>query len=407
MAGRRPPGGRGAAGRAALLALGLAAGAGPLPPGRRLRAYLRAAAVGVGVALAAVGLVPLLLFAGTPDAGSVAPEILDIPAPFLAAYLEAASRSAGVVPGCSLPWTVLAAVGRVESDHGRAGGAPSAVGPGGETAARIVGPPLDGSGGTRAVPDTDAGAWDGDATWDRAVGPMQFLPSTWRAAGLDGSGDGVADPHDVRDAALSAAAHLCRASGGDLAGEAGLSAALLAYNPSEEYVRQVTEWVRWYAAVAGPRAEADWVLPFPRGVTEEVGRPHHDGTAAVDVPLPAGTTLLAATEGTVSAVHRDCPDPEACRCGNGLTLAGLDGFRYLYCHAESVGVVPGAAVAAGQPVGLSGWTGNVVPLSPAGAHLHFEVDGPGGPVCPQALLRAWAAGVPLSPAAAPAGPCAA
>ena len=111
-------------------------------------------------------------------------------------------------PGCGLPWTLLAAIGRVESDHGRYGG--SVLGFDARPQPAIVGIALNGQGPVRAIGDTDDGRWDGDPVWDRAVGPMQFIPGTWATSGRDGDGDGLADPHDLDDAALAAAAYLCR-----------------------------------------------------------------------------------------------------------------------------------------------------------------------------------------------------
>ncbi len=73
---------------------------------------------------------------------------------------------------------------------------------------------LDGSGDVAAVPG-EAG------TWQRATGPLQFIPSTWERWGSDGDGDGVADPQDIDDAAYAAARYLC-ASGADLAHGPGL-----------------------------------------------------------------------------------------------------------------------------------------------------------------------------------------
>ena len=73
----------------------------------------------------------------------------------------------------------------------------------------ILGPVLNGLGGVGAIRDTDGGRYDGDAVWDRAVGPMQFIPGTWAGYGADGNGDGVRDPNNIDDAALQRALPLC------------------------------------------------------------------------------------------------------------------------------------------------------------------------------------------------------
>lgn len=160
---------------------------------------------------------------------------VDVDPVVLAAYGWASARAGQVVPGCALPWTALAAVGQVESRHG----AGRVIDPDGRVSPPVVGVALDGRPGTRALPDSDGGRLDGDATWDRATGPMQFVPQTWATAGLDGNGDGVADPHNVFDAALAAAAYLCRAAPGDLTDRARLARALYSYNHSVAYGEQV------------------------------------------------------------------------------------------------------------------------------------------------------------------------
>jgi hypothetical protein len=71
-----------------------------------------------------------------------------------------------------------------------------------------------------------------------ARGPMQFLPSTWRAYGVDGDGDGHADIDDLADAVFSAANHLCANGAGD---PARLRSALWNYNHSTAYVDHVLQ----------------------------------------------------------------------------------------------------------------------------------------------------------------------
>jgi len=132
----------------------------------------------------------------------------DLPAAAMRAYRAAATSTDASTPGCHLSWTLLAGIGRVESDHGRYGG--SVLGADGVSRPAIVGVALDGAGPVAAIPDSDGGRFDGDRVWDRAVGPMQIIPSTWRSVGMDGDGDGVASPNDIDDASLAAASYLCR-----------------------------------------------------------------------------------------------------------------------------------------------------------------------------------------------------
>ncbi|MEO5709740.1 MAG: hypothetical protein ABIQ59_07950 [Nocardioidaceae bacterium] len=168
----------------------------------------------------------------------------DLPSAALRAYKDAAASIDRTDPGCHLPWTLLAGIGRVESDHGRYGG--SVLGDDGVPRPAIVGVALDGKGPVAAIEDTDHGAFDGDLVWDRAVGPMQFIPSTWLGgAGRDGDGDGTSSPNDIDDAALAAAAYLCNA-GGNLAEQTAEDNAVFRYNPSDYYVSLVTAFARGY-----------------------------------------------------------------------------------------------------------------------------------------------------------------
>ncbi len=171
-----------------------------------------------------------------------------IPERALRAYVAAAETAEAAAPTCGIGWNTVAAVGFVETAHGTYGG-------GGLTAAGqvnrpVVGPVLDGA-GFAAIADTDGGALDGDDRWDRAVGPMQFIPSTWQLVGRDGNGDGTADPFNIDDAALSAATYLC-ARGRDLTTAEGWTAAIYAYNQSNAYIQQVRDQATEYAAITGP-----------------------------------------------------------------------------------------------------------------------------------------------------------
>lgn len=170
-----------------------------------------------------------------------------IPARALRAYVAAAATANDSTPACGIGWNTLAAVGFVESAHGTYGG--GRLDAEGQASGPIVGPSLNGD-GFAAIADTDAGALDDDARWDHAVGPMQFIPSTWRLAGMDGNGDGTADPSNIDDAALSAATYLC-AHGRNLTTAQGWTDAIHSYNQSDAYLRQVRTQATAYAEKTG------------------------------------------------------------------------------------------------------------------------------------------------------------
>jgi membrane-bound lytic murein transglycosylase B len=149
--------------------------------------------------------------------------------------LDAYHRAAAGMAACGIEWWALAGISRVEGHHGTYGGAELLAD--GDLSRPIIGIPLTGAAGTARIGDTDGGALDGDAAFDRAVGPMQFIPSTWRRWERDGDGDGDMDPQNLYDATAAAAAYLCHNRRMD--SDAGLRAGYLSYNRSQVYVDAV------------------------------------------------------------------------------------------------------------------------------------------------------------------------
>jgi membrane-bound lytic murein transglycosylase B len=172
---------------------------------------------------------------------------VDVPARALQAYGQADLAVKQEQPDCNLSWVTVAGLARIESNHGRYRGA--SIADNGDVTPRVIGVPLDGTGGNRTIGDSDGGVLDGDTALDRAVGPLQFIPSTWAKWRSDGNGDGIADPNNIDDAALAAGRYLC-AGGRDLATGPGWRAAVLSYNNSDEYGRRVYAAADSYASAS-------------------------------------------------------------------------------------------------------------------------------------------------------------
>lgn len=325
--------------------------------------------------------------------------IADIPAPLITLYIEAATTCPG------LPWQVLAGIGKVESNHGRFGGA--TIRANGQVEPPIIGIPLNGTNGTARIPDTDSGAYDNDTVWDRAVGPMQFIPSSWRIFGTDANSDGISDPHNIFDAVHAAVRHLCPA--GTLT---DIEAALFSYNRSAAYVDTVLEWATRYAgplAAIGQVTEG-YAYPLPTiYATEAIATRAHHNYPAFDAATPVGTPVFAMVGGTITTAIADAglyqPGGPG-RCGNTVILNGADGATYTYCHLLAVTVTPGQTIAAGQGLGLTGGQpGTTGAGNTTGPHLHLGIRAYGNAVCPQPLLLAILRGTPIPPPAAPTAGC--
>nr|WP_167109253.1 lytic murein transglycosylase [Amycolatopsis granulosa] len=204
---------------------------------------------------------------------------LGIPGSALKAYRNAADLMRPERPGCHLDWALVASIGRIESNHARGG----YVDAKGNTREPILGPELNGVGPVAAIRDTDHGRWDHDTVWDRAVGPTQFIPSTWAFYGADGNHDRVADPNNIYDATFATAGYLC--SGGlDLGNPAQLRAAIYRYNNSDAYVETVIRWAEAYRS---------GVAPLPDSKVP-VGAPSVPAAPAAPVAPPPPPTVLAA-----------------------------------------------------------------------------------------------------------------
>ena len=358
-------------------------------------------------ALAALAVIvvlpPLALMMGTrPDSArwpvgfDPVPLAGEIPEPMLSAYIDAAETS-------DIDWALLAAIGKLECDHGR----------------------------YRAP-----GCWPpGTINHAGARGPMQFLGSTWSASagrydldvagppapdgrgyGTDGDGDGIADPWNPFDAVHSAARYLVALGGRDDPRRAakGYNAGPANPNPTagEGYATRAVELISNYHVLAGRGGPGTppvavvrdgYAMPFdpaglhavttqarpPRDPEWQLVKPHHSGRVGVDIALPVGTALYALVDGAVVWAG------ESGKCGYGVAVRAPDQHASItYCHLSAIHVRAGQQVAAGEPVGRSGGQAGAQGAgNSTGPHLHLHIETPSGRRCPQALLlglwRGW------------------
>ncbi len=170
--------------------------------------------------------------------------VTGIPARALEAYANAHAVMAATQPGCHLTWVTLAGIAEVESEHGTMGG--RTLLPDGRPSSPIVGIPLNGANGTRAIAATDGGLLTGDKVWEHAVGPFQFIPSAWALWRADAHGDGFTDPQNIDNAALAAGKYLCADNRNLASGDQWLRA-VLSYNNSLDYAKAVYSFAQGYA----------------------------------------------------------------------------------------------------------------------------------------------------------------
>ena len=225
-----------------------------------------------------------------------------IPQVAYAAFQQAAAREQQVNSACGLSWPLLAAIGRVESDDGRFDGA--VLHTDGTSTPKVIGPALNGQNGMPLIRATDGGALTGDPVYSHAVGPMQFIPSTWAIYGVAIPPDTTPNPFNIYDAAATAAVYLCDA-GGNLTTMAGQTAAVTSYNNSASYVSTVLSLEQLYAHQAGivvPIAPGGSTPPRHPVPPANPGRP---GSIAPPTPKPTATS--SDTPGLPSPTHPSLP----------------------------------------------------------------------------------------------------
>ena len=328
----------------------------------------------VGMALLLV--VAVAAIASGPEGSPVSATALqEIPPDLLEVYIAAAETCPG------LPWQVLAAIGFVESRHAEGRADPAT----GDVAPPILGPALDGTGGNARIPDPSFP--DG---WSHAEGPMQFLPSTWaRWARLaPGRPPGATpSPENAWDSIYTAAAYLC--AGHDRLTD--VDAAILSYNHSDAYLKEVLAKAAQYGLGAGEAGRGGGRLGAPGPTC-----PHRPRSERADPPSPRLPGVGLACAGRYPDLRhprRDGGQRHDLRSQllRRRRLRGLrDRGHDQRCRGRSSGrsatearsrSAPGQSVVAGQQVLASGNTG-----SSTGPHVHVQIRAGGVLRCPQSLM---------------------
>ncbi|GAA4879172.1 peptidoglycan DD-metalloendopeptidase family protein [Saccharopolyspora cebuensis] len=283
------------------------------------------------IAAAAASILTAFTNAGNSGSHQPSPHALaDIPADYLALYQQAAPTCPG------LDWSILAAIGKVETDHGRS---------------------------------TLPGVAEGTVNHAQAGGPMQFLQPTFDAYDDTIPPGGATPPsrYNPHDAIHAAAAYLC-----DSGAPEDLYTAIYAYNHADWYVRKVLAQAEQYrtAATVPPQA-GGWGVPAQGTCTSGFGPRNGERHNGLDIAAPTGTPIVAATDGTV------IDSGPATGYGLWIRIQHPGGVITTYGHNHTNHVQSGQAVRAGQPIGEIGNRGEST-----GPHLHFQIDAGGQPVDP-------------------------
>ena len=321
------------------------------------------AVIAAPIAILVALVLGLALLAGGPDSDSAASPtaLAEIPPDLLAVYEGAAATCPG------LPWQVLAAIGYTESRHAQGRADPST----GDVDPPILGPPIDGSPGRARI--TDPAQPDG---WAHALGPMQFLSTTWARWGRLAPGRPPGATPSVQnawDAIYSAAAYLC----GDDGRIDDLRAAILSYNHSDAYVETVMAKAADYgmgSAASGAAVDGMFCpVAGPVSFSDDFGAPRSGGRShqGNDLFAPAGTPTVAIEPGVID---RASPTEQGLG-GITIWLRG-DSARATTTRITQQRRQRRSRVQAGQVVGYVGNTGNARTTP---SHLHFEIH-PGGGV---------------------------
>ncbi|WP_243793801.1 M23 family metallopeptidase [Saccharopolyspora gloriosae] len=277
------------------------------------------------ITAAVAGVVSAVLGAANTASSQPSPAALaDIPGNYLALYQQAAVTCPG------LDWSVVAAVGKVETDHGR----------------------------------LNAPGVHGGANFAGAGGPMQFLQDTFDSVVAQHppppGGSIPPSRYNPHDAIYTAAAYLCDSGARD---GRDLYGAIFTYNHADWYVRKVLDQADAYMAAQQHEQQTGWTVPTRGKCSSGFGPRGGEFHRGQDIAAPIGTPIVAAASGTV------IDSGPASGYGLWVRVQHPGGVITTYGHNNRNIVQPGQQVQGGQPIAEVGNRGEST-----GPHLHFQID---------------------------------